>query len=505
VSEIVSIEGHQDPKLGLTRLNGLFSGLIKIQDRIILFNDRYGFGKIYVAEVPGGVVAGSNFNDVVKCLQIRTPDPIGLLEFIRFGYPLDDRTFLKEVRVLRPATCLEIDAIKGTISKESRYWRFEFSEDLPTTRAAARDQLMQILEEAVSDCFTDSNARYAVANSGGLDSRAILAIARSLGADFVSYTFGSPGSDVMLVANRIAKTLGTKQLNFEITPDFLPKYWEVHQERRPMTTLASASYYSAIEILGEFDINVTGIYGDNTFGVHLVDKYRAMTNDEDQFRYHSLADDKFLSGLVRREHDVVKDHYEATLRKNYQPTQIMRFDQWNFENRQFRFITEEGWTNLLGDVEARCPFMNNKVVDFAFSLPFKWRQRRTLFQESLALHYPDVSGIRLALLPYSVSDRRFLRSAKSAAWTALRASEKVLEWNPYPMRSHKHQRDWLLTEPNYSFIEEHLQRPSPLFATMFHQEAIAANVRPLISANWSVTSNLLTAKLWLERYVENIL
>lgn len=49
---------------------------------------------------------------------------------------------------------------------------------------------------------------------------------------------------------------------------------------------------------------------------------------------------------------------------------IKRFDQWNFENRQFRFIMEEGWVNFLDDMEMRCPFMHNDVVDFAFTIPF---------------------------------------------------------------------------------------------------------------------------------------
>lgn len=497
-------EAKRDPDEFLLKLNGGFCGFVYLEDRIIVFNDRYGYGKVYLCESPVGVIVGSSFNDIVRRLQQKTPDVVGLLEFLRFGYPLYDRTFLKEIRLLPPGTRFEIDRISGNILCENRYWHYEFVENQAVDRVQMRNNLWESFENAVEDCFADPHATYAVGNSGGLDSRSIIAIARSKGFDFVAYTYGSKGSDAMHIANKISKTLNVRQENIDIATDFLPKYYEIHQERRPMVTLASSWYYSGIERLGDCTKNVTGMYGDNTFGIHLVNTYLKIHNDWEQYNYHSLADDGYLSNLTPLCYDEVKEHYNSILATYNQPDQIKRFDQWNFENRQFRFIMEEGWVNFLDDMEMRCPFMHNDVVDFAFTIPFEWRRDRKLYKEALECHYPAISRIRFERSPYNAEDSYWSRVEKSASWRMAQVMGKFVGWNPYFHGVHKHQQQWLMSEPNYSFIEENLRRPSRLFADLFYAEKIASNVQSMLATNWSVTSNLLTIKLWLERFVEGV-
>ena len=497
----VARQANLAPREFLLDLNGSFSGFVRLGDRILVFNDRYGHGKVYVSESVEGVVAGSSFNEVVRRVKRRTPDVIGILEFLRFGYPLHDRTFLKEVRVLPPGCCLEIDSSSGKRVQEERYWRYQFTENPSANADEMRERLWQTLEVAVEDSFASPSGMCAVGNSGGLDSRTILAIAQSKGFEFIAYTYGNPSSDAVQIARRIAETLRLQQTELEIKPDFLPKYYELHQERRPMITLASAWYYSGIHLLPGCTRNITGIYGDNTLGVHLIDKYLRMKNDWDLYEYHSLASDEYLSRLTHLPYDEVRAHYESIMRGYRQPDRIKRFDQWNFENRQARFIMEEAWVDFLGDMEPRCPFMHNELVDFALTLPFKLRRNRLLYQEAVAERCPEISRIRLERTPHAVSDPTWVRTGKSAVWMAVRGIERLTGWNPYFHGVHKHQREWMLSEPNLSFIVENIRKPSPLFADLFNETAIAANIHALLRENWSVVSNLLTIKLWLERFV----
>ena len=503
VDHILS-QARRDPEGFILSLNGGFGGFVKLKDRIIIFNDRFGYGKIYVNESQEGVVVGTSFNEVVRKLTRRTPNLIGILEFLRFGYPLYDQTFLKEIRLLPPGSRLEIDINGGKSIREQRYWEFEFHEDLTKSRTEMYEQLYQTLEEAVEDCFGDGHAIYAVSNSGGLDSSSILAIAKSKGFDFISYTFGSPGSDAIEIANRISNTLGLQQVNIDINTDFLPKYYKIHLERRPMITLSSLWYYTGVEQLLGCTTNVIGMYGDNTYGIHLVDKYLSMNSDWDNYTYHSLADDEYLANLTPLKYEGVRNHYKSIISACDQPDHVKRFDQWNFENRQFRFIMQEDWVNFLDEMEMRCPFMHNSLVDLAFTIPFEWRRNRILYQEAIKHHFHEISHIRLERYPYSVGYSYWGILGKKALWRLAKYIEKLIDWNPYFRGEHKHQREWLLSEPNYSFIEENLRRPSKLFSELFHQEKIAANVRSLLESNWSVTSNLLTIKLWLEQFGENV-
>jgi hypothetical protein len=87
-----------------------------------------------------------------------------------------------------------------------------------------------------------------------------------------------------------------------------------------------------------------------------------------------------------------------------------------------------------------------------------------------------------------MSDSHWLRMGKTIAWRLARGVEKLGGWNPYFHGAHKHQKQWLMSDPNYSFIEENLRRPGRLFAEFFHSDVIAANVHSLLETNWSVTS-----------------
>lgn len=495
---------RQDPEGFLLNLNGGFCGFVRLEDRITLFNDRFGYGKVYINESQEGVVAGASFNDVARRLTRRTPNLVGILEFLRFGYPLYDQTYLEEIRLLPPGSRLEIDVMSGKAVDLQRYWKFQFKEDLETDKVEMRKLLWETLENAVEDSFTDPTSVYAVSNSGGLDSRSILAIAKSKGFDFISYTYGSPGSDAIEIGNKIAKTLGIRQENIDIKTDFLPKYYEMHLERRPMITLASLWYYSAVEQLRGCTTNVIGLYGDLTISIHLVEKYILMKNDLDKYNYHSLADDDYLSTLTPMSFEVVKEHCKSILELCGQPDKIKRFDQWNLENRQFRFIMQEDWVNFLDTMDVRCPFMHNDLVDFAFKIPFEWRCHKTLYQEAMKKYSENISKIRIENTPYRVADRKWIRFAKGSLWALSNRLENYFGWNPYFHGEHKHQQEWLMNEPNYSFIVENLRRPSKLFSELFYQERISGDVRQLLETNWSVASNLLTIKLWLEQFVENV-
>jgi hypothetical protein len=493
-----------DPEGFLADLNGGFCGYVHfpIENKIILFNDRYGYGKVYLSDTSRGIIAGSSFNDIVRLLDKKNPDPIGILEFLRFGYPLQERTFLEEVRVLLPGSRIEIDLSSRKIVTERRYWVYQFDPDEGTSRIEKREQLWNILENSVKDCFSDTKAKYAVANSAGIDSRSVIGTARSLGIDFTAYTFGIPRSDPLIIANQIANATKVPQINIQILTDFLPKYYEVHQEKRPMLTLTSAWYYSAAEKLRDFTVNVIGMFGDNTLGIHLIDKYLKMQNEWDLLHYHSLADLPFLEKLVRSSFKPVEDHFFSSLSNNQKNSLINQFDQWNFENRQFRFIMQEAWVDFLDEMEMRCPFMHNQLVDFALRLPAEWRQGRKLYQEAVYNHLPEIGKIRLDYVPYHLGDSEISKKMKYLLWYLRKAAGKMIDRKSSFPVIHKNQKQWLLSEPNYSFITRNLASSSSTFSDLFQDRYIASNARELLETNWSVTSNLLTIKLWLDKYID---
>lgn len=491
-----------DPENGLLKLNGGFSGYTIGSGEAIIFCDRFGFGKVYIADLPDGIIAGSSFNDVVRRLPSPEPDRIGILEFVRFGYPLSDRTFVTQVRVLPPASLVSYNIPEGRYRHNKRYWHYSFTETPLTNKSQRMEELHSVLTQAVTRCFRSKTESYAVGNSGGMDSRSILAVACDQGYDLTAYTLGSANTDAITIATKVASTLGIRQTGVEIPPDFMPHYAELHIERRPMITLASTWYCAALRHLSSSTVNVTGIYGDNTLGIHLVERYQDMANDGDLYDYHSLATDADLSPLVRGTYNDVRDHFDHVIGQCEQSSLVNRFDQWNFENRQFRFIMEEDWVTFLDTMKPRCPFMDNDLVDFGLSLPYKWRSGRRLYQEVISSQFPDIARIRLERSFDRISDGPIIRAAKASAMRMAKHIERQTHTRNLFRKRHKCQSEWMLSAPNLSFIRHNMRNSSPAFSALFDYDRIAVDMPRLIRNNWSVASNLLSTKLWLERFID---
>src|SRR6266566_1132074 len=87
----------------LTRLNGWFSGiLVDLREgKTVLFNDRYGLGRIYFHETQNGTFFASEAKALLKVLPgLRQLDQTSLGEFFSCGCPLQNRTLFSGVSLV---------------------------------------------------------------------------------------------------------------------------------------------------------------------------------------------------------------------------------------------------------------------------------------------------------------------------------------------------------------------------------------------------------------------
>src|SRR6266404_2360964 len=84
-------------------LNGVFSGLLLDlrENKLLLFNDRYGLGRVYFHENDQAFYFASEAKALLKVVPVlRTVDPSGLAEFFSCGHPLENRTLFRGVHLL---------------------------------------------------------------------------------------------------------------------------------------------------------------------------------------------------------------------------------------------------------------------------------------------------------------------------------------------------------------------------------------------------------------------
>jgi asparagine synthase (glutamine-hydrolysing) len=208
-----------DPATALRPLDGMFA--LAWHDsatgRVVLARDHFGVKPLAYAFTHGGLLFASEPGALLRTgLVVPEADPeeYVLRAWIRMD-AADDRTWLRDVRVLQPAEYLVIDPPRV---RAHRYWQPE-PDDIPVGPQEIRAAFDRAAEQRrVSD------VPRAVVLSGGVDSSAILASLRAADLPVQAYVLryaggiGGSGDDVAH-AREVAARLGTPVTVCELDRD----------------------------------------------------------------------------------------------------------------------------------------------------------------------------------------------------------------------------------------------------------------------------------------------
>ncbi len=228
----VLLRGYQE--WGVDKLVGKCRGMFAFavwdnrEKALFLVRDRLGV-KPLVYSSQGGQIG---FASTVAALHAAglgvETDPHAVLEFLEFGYITDGRSIYREVKKVAPATIVEWR--NGRIS-ERCYWTLPpIDEQSKITFNDAVEETERLLIEAVKLRLI-SDVPIGALLSGGIDSTLVCWAMTQLHADVKAFTVGTPGdpSDESAAAASIAKTLG---ISHEIVT--------LHDEEPPLDDLAVA-------------------------------------------------------------------------------------------------------------------------------------------------------------------------------------------------------------------------------------------------------------------------
>lgn len=172
----------------LERLDGMFALAIwdSRSDTLLLARDRMGKKPLYVAVRPDGVGFGSDARAValVSGLAPR-PDAQGVADHLFQRYAVSPRTLFEGIERLEPGELLRYD---GDAVCRRRYWRLSPSAD--ATEDLGPGELRELLRDAVRARLM-SDVPLGILLSGGVDSAAVLGLAREVGAEGIdTFTIG---------------------------------------------------------------------------------------------------------------------------------------------------------------------------------------------------------------------------------------------------------------------------------------------------------------------------
>lgn len=190
-----------------------------LTDEWHVWTNRHATLHAYLATNISGTAIGTFMPAVAAAVGCGELDWDGLTGFFGFGFFAGDRTHLKKVRILRPATHYRFDN-HGRMLGEDRYWRWRHEPDYTRTYDATVDEFAALFGDVMEDLTADG--RIAVPISGGLDSRSTVATMMPdspAASRLWTYSYGySDDSIETRIAGRVAAARGLPFDAFTIQP-----------------------------------------------------------------------------------------------------------------------------------------------------------------------------------------------------------------------------------------------------------------------------------------------
>lgn len=385
----------QDASRFLRALKGNFTLVLidEAEGQCELYNGRFGISPFYYALDGTWFVFAASLAAVATCLP-RKPeiDPAAVAELALFNYPLGDRTYFRQVKMLRPAEVVRVNA--AGLRREA-WWdvRTLYNGSL-YPREKALEMGSELFHRTVNDLVCDV-PRVRMSVTSGFDSRAILAVLEKDQTDLLGYSFGIPGSLNVSIPERLCPSLDVP---------FYPIYLDGDYEcvfddyaRRAillsdcLSTVERANYPYAFEKLGDFSpVVLTGLFGSELMRTfqnvgHIVSANLVRLNlasdplsELEQIVITPDAATCFAPDLFGETVEEVEADVSAALTE--------RFGDMPPDRRFYMFLLTEGLRKYFGaEVHMerpwginRFPYLDDEFVEFAFRTPFAGVHSRTL-------------------------------------------------------------------------------------------------------------------------------
>lgn len=197
------------------RIRGMFAFALWDDDRgsLWLVRDRLGVKPLVYVQRDGMLAFASTVRALRAGGWVSGLDPMAVAEFLEYGYVSDERVIYEGARKVPAATIVECTG--GRIT-ERRYW----SPPEPGSRAMAFPDAVDRAEElllAATERRLQADVPVGALLSGGIDSALVCWAIKQLGGDVSAYTAGTPGhpADESSDAAATAQQLGIRH---EILP-----------------------------------------------------------------------------------------------------------------------------------------------------------------------------------------------------------------------------------------------------------------------------------------------
>jgi asparagine synthase (glutamine-hydrolysing) len=336
-------------------LNGFFHGLVidSRNDKVMLFNDRFGMQRLYYHEEPDAFYFASEAKSILAIRpELRAFDLKGLGEWLSCGAVLENRSLFRGIDVL-PGAARWTWRRDGALDK-GKYFSPESWESQPTLEPEDFYSKLRSTFLKRLPAYLKSDGKIGLSTTGGLDTRMILA---NLGAGkglIHCYSFNGPYRENLDVSigRRVARAAGLPHTTISITNDFFRRFGQIAEDVVLCTD-------GNLEMSGAPNIYVNRI-GREISPIRLTGNY----GSEVLRRYHAFSP----SNSIRR---VLQGKWVESVENTAVPWKAIR-QSHPLSFVAFKQVPWYSFNRLQAEqsvLTMRSPFMDNSLLEVVYQAP----------------------------------------------------------------------------------------------------------------------------------------
>jgi len=391
----------------LKDINGSFIAAIydEKNEKLILINDRFGSIKLFYYYDKNHLFFSPKVSTLMKLVENKKIRKDGLIDFLIFGFFLENKTFDENIFQLSPASILEITNNKMTVKK---YWMYQCDGDYDLRdKDALINELGTRFRKAV-DIRVKKKEKIIVQISGGLDSRAILAAAlqSTQKEKILLYTFGEEGSYDFDIGTNIAKMLEVQQIALHpIKESFAEQYLNSFSDGEGMI---DATPYFPLQMnipLRQFSNNIyNGFMGGEIMGPLIFAKIKNIKLHTDVqyekaktilLNHHKINDIGTVENLFNKSylnHMPILTSFEKSIKdlKGFSSKEFPNYcARWLYLNESDKYTSFCNF-RYKNQFYYYAPFLDYDVVDFMLQIPPEFRTNKKLYKRMLLKNYSEL-------------------------------------------------------------------------------------------------------------------
>jgi len=378
-------------------LNGMFS--ISIYDKktkiLRLYRDRIGVKPLYYYKDDNKFVFSSEIKSIIKSGVPKKIDLMSLNKGMMYGYIPCPNTLFQNIYHLTPGSFLLIDR-KGAVI-EKKWWDISnYVEEKKDSLDYAKNHLSHLMEEATKIRLR-ADVEVGAFLSGGVDSSYVVGLASAhTQSPMRTYSIGfkDPKFDETPFALEASNLFRTKH-HMQYFTEKDVAIWKkiIHITDQPHSDVSFMPTFRVAESASaSMKVVLTGDGGDEVFGGY--EKYNFLENNDSL--YESKADlfTKYVENvLLITDQETKSNLYNTTLMKEFtleNDKVFLKEISKKFENLDsvnmglvFDMLHLMPSNNLIkpdrmgmaNSLEARSPFLDYRLIEYAFGLPGNFKVR----------------------------------------------------------------------------------------------------------------------------------